>query len=107
MNNAVITHVSTEKNLGFWLNSQLKCFSHVDSTVHKIFFILPKLLCTASYLHSSLKLKLVKTLITPFLTFGANVFGDLDSVSFKKLQVSINNCSRFVYNKRKYDHISQ
>ena len=73
MNNAVITHVSSVKNLGFWLNSQLKCFSHVDSTVHKIYFVLRKLWFTASYLHSSLKLKLVKTLITPFLTYGANV----------------------------------
>ena len=83
------------------------CFSHIDSIVHKIYFVLQKLWFTASYLHSSLKLKLAKTLITPFLTYGANVFGDLDSVSFKKLQVSINNCARFVYNKRKYDHISQ
>ena len=34
------------------------------------------------------------------------MYGNLDSALLKKLQLTINNCARFVYNKRKYDYIS-
>ena len=37
----------------------------------------------------------------------SNVYGNLDCASMNKLQLAINNCARFVYNKIKYDHISQ
>ena len=44
--------------------------------------------------------------IVPFIIYGSNVYGNLDWASMKKLQLAIKNCAQFVYNKRKYDHIS-
>ena len=48
----------------------------------------------------------MKIFIIPFIFYGSNVYGSPDSCSMKKLQLAINNCARFVYNKRKFDHIS-
>ena len=60
----------------------------------------------ASFLHTELKLKLVKIYLILLIIYGADVYVKLDSASLKKLQLTINNCARFVYNKRKYDNIS-
>ena len=95
------------KNLVFVVNSQLNCINHVNSTVQKMYFVLRKLWHIASFLHPELKLKLVKIFITPFIIYGSNVYESPDSSCMKKLQLSTNNCARFVYNMRKYDHISQ
>ena len=64
----------------------------LKDAVQKIYIVIRKLWHIESF-HPELKLKLVK--ISP------------DSSSMNKLQLAINNCARFVYNKRKYDHISQ
>ena len=106
MNGAAINYVDSVKNLGFIIDSQLKCSKHVDATVTKIYNVLRKLWHAASFLTPPVKLKLIKTLITPLVIYGANVYGDLDAISLQKLQITINNCARFVYNKRKFDHIS-
>ena len=71
-----------------------------------MYIILCKLSCIASFLHTELKLKLVKIYLILLIIYGADVYVKLDSASLKKLQLTINNCARFVYNKRRYDHIS-
>lgn len=106
MINTDITFSDEVKNLGFIINSKLNCKSHITSTIQKIYIVLRKLWCIASFLHTEVKLKLVKIFIIPLIIYGANVYGNLDSASLNKLQLTVNNCARFVYNKRKYDHIS-
>ena len=61
----------------------------------------------ALFLSQNVKLKLVHSLIVPLILYGSNVYGVLDAESQRKLQLSVNNCARFVYNKRKFDHTSQ
>jgi len=51
-------------------------------------------------------MKLVRTLIVPIMHYHALVYGNFDSASKGKLQLVINSAARYVYNKRKYDHIS-
>ena len=106
INGGNISFLTEVKNLGFIVNSQLNCSNHINATVQKIYFVLRKLWHIASFLHPDLKLKLVKIFIIPFIIYGSNVYGSPDSCSMKKLQLAINNCARFVYNKRKFDHIS-
>ena len=53
------------------------------------------------------RLMLIKSFIIPFITYGANVYGVLDSTSIKKLQLAIYYCARFIHCKRIYDHISE
>ena len=70
----------------------------------KIYIVLRKLWCIASFLHTEVKLTLVKIFKIPLIIYGANVDGKIDSASLNKLQLIISNCARLVYNKRKYDH---
>ena len=107
LNNSPIYYSDVVKNLGFMINSKLNCSSHVNSIIQKVYFVLRKLWYAALFLQWDLKLKLVRNFIIPFITNGANVYGLLDSTSLKKLQLAINNCARFIYNKRKYDHITK
>ena len=72
-----------------------------------MYLVLRKLWYISSFLHDDLKLRLVKIYIIPFIVYGAYVYGNLDSGLMRQLQLAINNCTRFVYNKSKYDHISQ
>ena len=58
-------------------------------------------------LQPDLKLRLVNIYIVPFLIYGSNVYRNLESGSIKKLQLAMKNCARFIYDKRKYEHISQ
>ena len=105
--NTAITYTHQVKNLGFIINSKIDCVSHINATLQKIYLVLRKLWYIASYLHDDLKWRLVKTNIIPFKVYGANVYENFDSCSMRKLQLVINNFARIVYNKRKYDHISQ
>ena len=107
LNGTHISFVESIKNLGFFVNGKLNCITHVNHVVSKIYGVLRKLWFSASFLSVNLKLKLVRTLIVPFLTYMANVYGELDSGSTRKLQIAINNCARYIYNKRKFDNISE
>ena len=70
------------KNLGFFINSRLSCETHVNYIVSRIYRGLRKLWISASFLlNISLKLKLIRTRIRPFLTYMANVYGNLNLAS--------------------------
>ena len=75
--------------------------------MQNIYYVFRKLSFAAGLLQPDFKQKLIKSFIIPFITYGANVYGVLDSTSIKKLQLAINYCARFIYWKRKYDHISE
>ena len=107
LNGTHISFVESIKNLGFFINRKFNCITHVNHVISRIYGVLRKLWFSASFLSVSLKLKLVRTLIVPFLTNMANIYGELDSVSSRKLQISINNCARYIYNKRKFENISE
>ena len=97
--------VDNVKNLGFYINSRLNCSSRISVVISRIYCILRKLWYSASLLSKDLKMKLVRVLITPYLTYMPNVYSELDAASSKKLQMVVNNCARHIFNKRKYDNI--
>ena len=99
--------VDNVKNPGFCVNSRLNCSSHICFVISRIYCILWKLWYSASLLTKDLQMKLVRLLITPYLTYMANVYSELDTASSKKLQMVVNNCKRYYFNNRKYDKISK
>ena len=106
MQSSIIGYVEVVKSLGFHINTKLTCTHHINATVLKIYNVLRILWFSASFLPADIKLKLIHSLILPLILYAANVYGDMDAESLRKLQFAVNNCARFVYNKRKYDHIS-
>ena len=52
------------------------------------------------------RILIAKTYLIPCLLYGCELFGNCDSSSKRKLNVVFNNIARYVYNVRRYDHIS-
>lgn len=106
MNAYEIKYENSVVTLGFHINSMLDCTSHINNAISKIYNILRKLWHTADYIPESTRLKLVKTFIVPIISYFELIYGCLDYQSANKLKLALNNCARYVYNKKKYDHIS-
>lgn len=102
-----IKYESVVTSLGFKLNSYLGCKDHINYILSKIYFILRKLWYTADFIPLNVKLKLVRTLIVPLISFGGLLYGNMDCESQKKLQLALNNCARYIFSKRKFEHISE
>ena len=106
LNEAEIVYERTALSLGFKINSKLSCWDHVNLIVCKMYGVIRKLWASSSFLSVETKLKLIKSLLIPVISYSGLVYGKLDSASKSKLQLAINNAARYVFMKRKYDHIS-
>lgn len=73
----------------------------------KGYFVLRKLWHSARFVPQATKMKLIRTLIVPLLTYSSTVYGALDAQSYHKLQLLLNNSARFIFSKSRYDHISE
>ena len=94
--NLAIVHKT--KNLGIVLNSKLNAVDHIN-------YVLRNLRFSSDCLPRDTKIKLVKQLILPFVDYFANIYCNLDSSSLHKLNVALNNCTRYVYGLNRYDRI--
>lgn len=93
-------------SLGFKVNTHLSSTDHINMTVGRIYGVLRKLWISRSFTPVETRLRLVKTLILPLITYSEVVYPRLDSASDHKLLVAFNNVTRYVYGLRRYDHIS-
>jgi len=94
------------KSLGIIMNSKLDAVDHINYVISKIYFVLRNLRFSSDCIPQDTKIKLVKQLILPFIDYFANVYCSLDSSSYHKLNVALNNCTRYVYGLRRFDHIA-
>lgn len=106
LGNTALTAVEKIKNLGYLLNTKLTCVDHINSVVKNIFLTLRNLRLSAVFIPTVTKLILAKQLILPFINFFVAVYSKLDSQSMHKLEVAINNVTRYIYGIRRYDHLS-
>lgn len=93
-------------NLGFVINNKLSCEHHIKYVVNKIYATLRNLRSTSDAVPISTKLMLVKQLIVPFINYFIVVYPKLDSQCLYTLTIALNNCTRFIYGIRRYDHLS-
>jgi hypothetical protein len=61
----------------------------------------------SEYISSELKLRLFKALVILQFLFDDVLFRMADSNGLHKLEVTFNNCVRFIYGLRRYDHVSE
>lgn len=104
--NDVIGFVEQAKNLGVYFNRTLTWDTHVNIAVGKVYGILRRLWATRYLIPVETKLMVAKTIILPSLLYGAELFCNLDSITFRKLNVVFNNVARYVNGLRRHDHIS-
>lgn len=106
LNDEKIEIVEKVKNLGIIFNSTLTWSDHVNSIAGTIYSKLRALWSTQCFTPQHIRLLLAKTYLMPSLLYGCELFYSCDSVSRQRLNVLFNNVCRYVYRKRKFDHIT-
>lgn len=104
--NTLVKYEHSVTSLGFRVNRYLSCKDQINFMVSKMHFIMRRLWSSANFVPEDVKLKLVKTFLIPVMSYSGLIYGNLDSESKHKLQLAINSAARYVYRKRKFDHIS-
>lgn len=106
LGNSNLDIVESATSLGFVINKNLSGYNHVNMVIGRIYGCLRKLWLTASFTPSDTRRKLVLSLIVPIITYSEVVYGNLDYLSQRKLQVAFNDAVRYIHGLRRHDHIS-
>lgn len=106
LNSAHVSFVDSVTSLGFKISRDLSCRDHINSVIARIYGTLRKLWVSNSFTPQETKLRLMRTLLVPIISFSEVVYPKLDSLSEYKLRVALNDMTRYVYGIRRYDHIS-
>lgn len=106
VNGAPINYIDKVNNLGILMCSNFKWNDEITKNTKTIYFGLRCLWNNASILPTGTKLKLVQSLLCPFLSSSEVVTGKLSGENFRCLQRAFNSMIRFVHNLKKFDHIS-
>ncbi|KAJ8710105.1 hypothetical protein PYW07_009471 [Mythimna separata] len=105
-NGTVIPISPSVKDLGLHLDSTLGWQSQVSSVCQKVNGTLRCLYRLRNFLPAKTKIMLVQTLIFPIIDYGDVCYFDLNAVLLDKIDRLLNNCIRFIFNLKKYDHVS-
>jgi len=106
INNQIISVVKSIKSLGFHFSSDFTCDLHVNSSIRKVYAGLRSLRVTRYFVPTKTKIILSKLLLIPQLTYGCELFGQLDSENAYKINLAFNSIIRYIYKLRRYDHVS-
>lgn len=99
--------VTEAKNLGIWLDSELRFTKHVNMLCQASYSILKQLYPSRHIMDTKLKLKVCESLILSKIAYGDVVYGpNLKYEDTYRVQKIFNSCLRLCYGIRKFDHIS-
>ncbi|KAJ4444983.1 hypothetical protein ANN_06782 [Periplaneta americana] len=107
LNNTIIPFSTTVKNLGFHFDSSLSWNAQVKYVCKKTFSILHSLKRLKNLFPSKLKQILIQTLVMPYFDYCDVLYSDLSVELSLRLQRVHNACVRFIFNSRRYDHVSE
>ena len=106
IDNSTIPWCNSVRNLGIVVNNSLTWDHHINNIHRKIFFTLHSLKRIKRLLPVSIRKLLVETLIYPHFTYCDVVYNDLSTKLANKLQVAQNTCIRYIFDLKKFDHVS-
>lgn len=108
LNGQALQFSSSARNLGVELDDKLRFADHVAKICQKTYLVLKNLYSNKFVLSTNIKKKLCETLILPIINYCSIVYYScLDNIAKGRLQRIQNTCCRFIFNLRKYDHITQ
>lgn len=102
-----IPYSNSVKNLGIFLDQTLSWSVHFNEVSRRLYGSLHSLKRLQNFLPLETKAMLSRSLLLPLLDYGNVVFLDANEDLFDKLERLQNQCIRFVYGLRKYDHVSE
>lgn len=106
LNSEPIEFVDSAKNLGITFSKTLKWNDHIRLTIGKVYGGLRMLWATQRITPLRTRMILAKTLLIPVLLFGCEIFSNCDYEHMRRLNVVYNGVARYIYGRRRYDHIS-
>jgi len=106
LGNSIIEYTDKAKNLGIMFSSPFLWHDHISLIATKIYPILRRLWKFSYFLDFWTKKKLIVSLVLPHFLYSCVVFAGLREGEFHRLNVMFNDCTRFVANRKRCDHIS-
>jgi Reverse transcriptase (RNA-dependent DNA polymerase) len=94
------------KDLGIFFDSRLNFSRQVSEVCSKVYGTLHRLRVLRYLTPRHIRLKLCKSLILPLFYYGAVFCTNLREQDARRLEVAFNTCIRYVFNIRRFDHIS-
>ena len=101
-----LPYVSSERNLGVWMMSDLSWSRHVSCISRKVHGTLHVLKYHKDSLSEEMRIKLVTALILPHLDYCCLFYHGLTDGLYKKLQKLVNLGIPFIYNLKRGEHIT-
>ena len=103
---SIVTAASKVRNLGCWLDDQLKMDTHINNICRSAFFHLYNIRRIRKYLSSDCAQTVVNAFVTSRLDFCNSLFYGLKGNQLQKLQRVQNAAARVICNISRYEHIS-
>lgn len=106
LGNSEIHSVPTASNLGITFNDRLTWSEHINLVVGRVYGMLRNLWIIKDSTPFNIRMLLAKTYLVPTLLYGCEIFANCSSDDQRKLKVVYNNIARYIFQKRRRDHIS-
>jgi len=106
-NNSIISYANNAKNLGVIFNQTLSWNDHITRNIGKVYGLLRTLWVTQKFTPTNVRLLLAKSSLVPVLLYGCELYTNCDSINRQKLNVLYNDIARYVFNRKRSDHISE
>lgn len=90
-----IERVKTVKNLGVWFDERLNWSTHVNKLCGKLYGSVRRLWKVAWLIPIDTRIRLVKTLLLPLISYGSPVYSTVNCSILKPLEKAFNACVRF------------
>jgi retron-type reverse transcriptase len=103
-----IPYSSSVRNLGLFVDYSLSWESQVSRVVSRVYGTLRLLSRFRNSMSMDLRMYLVRSLVIPIFLYSDVVyFPSLTNVAFRRLELAFNACIRYIFNLRRFDHISE
>jgi len=106
INNTIIPKCTTVRNLGIIFDQYFTWEKHVNFIIKSCFITLKPLFRSKKFLTQEIRIKIIQSLIMPKFDYCDIVYMHLSTKLQNKLQKMHNLCIRFIFNLKKFDHIS-
>lgn len=106
VDNCCIPYSTSVRNLGLIISADLKWDDHINLICRKIFYSIRSLWQVTRFADTVLRRKLILTYVFPLFLYSDLVIFGMSGRCRLKLERCFNACLRYVFNLRKFDHLS-
>ena len=101
-----IPFLSKVKNLGVTIDENFSWSDHVSTICQKVYYTLHRLYKFRALTPIKTRKKLICSLVLPIIDYCITSCCNMNSEQVDRLQVSLNNCVRYIYNVKRREHIT-